>query len=98
MCIRDRSVEGMAEACEALGVPVTGGNVSLYNETGGEPVYPTPAIGAVGVIDDVSRAIPPGFREPGQKIGIIGRILGDEQSIDVYKRQDFNSPDKRYHW
>jgi len=75
------SVEGMAEACEALGVPVTGGNVSLYNETGGEPVYPTPAIGAVGVIDDVSRAIPPGFREPGQKIGIIGRILGDEQSI-----------------
>jgi len=75
------SVEGMAEACKALGVPVTGGNVSLYNETGGEPVYPTPAIGAVGVIDDVNRAIAPGFREPGQKIGIIGRILGDEQSI-----------------
>ena len=75
------SVEGMAEACRALQVPVTGGNVSLYNETGGESVYPTPAIGAVGVIDDVGKAILPGFRECGHRIGLIGKVIGDAQSI-----------------
>ncbi|HPZ78110.1 MAG TPA: phosphoribosylformylglycinamidine synthase subunit PurL [Bacillota bacterium] len=75
------SVEGMAEACSELGVPVTGGNVSLYNETGGVSVYPTPTIGAVGVISHVDKAISPGFKQPGHKIGLIGKLSGDEDSI-----------------
>lgn len=61
------AIEGMAEACEALGYPVVSGNVSLYNETNGVAIPPTPAIGGVGVIDDVTRAA---------RIG--GAIAGDE--------------------
>ncbi len=51
------AIEGMAQACEALGVPIVSGNVSLYNETGGRPIDPTPAVGCVGLVEDV-REIP----------------------------------------
>jgi phosphoribosylformylglycinamidine synthase len=51
------AIEGMAEACEALGVPIVSGNVSLYNETGGRAIDPTPAVGCVGLVEDV-RAVP----------------------------------------
>ncbi|HSJ94922.1 MAG TPA: AIR synthase related protein, partial [Gaiellaceae bacterium] len=51
------AIEGMAQACEALGVPIVSGNVSLYNETGGRPIHPTPAVGCVGLVEDV-REIP----------------------------------------
>ena len=51
------AIEGIAEACRALDVPITGGNVSLYNETDGEAIYPTPIIGVVGVIEDASRVV-----------------------------------------
>src|SRR5437868_6262092 len=51
------AVEGIAEACRALDVPITGGNVSLYNETDGTAIYPTPIIGIVGVIEDASRVV-----------------------------------------
>jgi len=47
------AIEGMAEACEALGIPVVSGNVSLYNETDGQPIYPTPVVGCVGLVPDV---------------------------------------------
>jgi len=56
------SIEGMAEACEALGVPIVSGNVSLYNDTGGRSIDPTPVIGCVGLIDDVHR-IPGAWRD-----------------------------------
>ena len=56
------AIEGMALACEALGMPVVSGNVSLYNETDGRAIYPTPAVGCVGLVDDV-RAIPRTWRE-----------------------------------
>jgi len=60
-----QAIDGIAEACTALGTPITGGNVSLYNETriGGEAVgiYPTPVIGIVGILDDVTKAVPSGF-------------------------------------
>jgi phosphoribosylformylglycinamidine synthase subunit PurL len=56
------AIEGMAEACEALGLPVVSGNVSLYNETEGRPVDPTPVVGCVGLVSDV-REIPGGWRE-----------------------------------
>jgi phosphoribosylformylglycinamidine synthase len=56
------AVEGMAEACEALGVPVVSGNVSLYNETDGRAIHPTPVVGCVGLVDDV-RTMPGVWRE-----------------------------------
>ena len=52
------AIDGIAEACTALGTPITGGNVSLYNETRGEGIYPTPVIGIVGMLDDVTKAVP----------------------------------------
>ena len=55
------AIDGIAEACTALGTPITGGNVSLYNETKGEGIYPTPVIGIVGILEDVSKAVPAGF-------------------------------------
>ena len=56
------AIEGMAEACEALGVPVVSGNVSLYNETDGRAIHPTPVVGCVGLVADV-RAVPGAWRE-----------------------------------
>ncbi len=69
-----KAVEGMAEACLALDTPVTGGNVSLYNETEGEAVYPTPVVGMLGIIEDVGKVAGPGFRNEGDKIALIGRV------------------------
>ena len=59
------AIDGIAEACTALGVPITGGNVSLYNETRGEGIYPTPVLGVVGVLEEIDHAVPSGFPEPG---------------------------------
>ena len=55
-------VDGIARACEALGTPITGGNVSFYNETLGEGVYPTPVVGVVGILEDIGRLMKPHFR------------------------------------
>jgi phosphoribosylformylglycinamidine synthase subunit PurL len=68
----ERSVQGMADACEALGVPVVGGNVSLYNESGDGPIYPTPVVGMVGELPDPASAAPLGFAEEGHQIALIG--------------------------
>ena len=62
------AVEGMAEACEALGTPVVSGNVSLYNETNGKAILPTPVIGGVGVLEDVSRAVTIALRRAGETL------------------------------
>ena len=56
------AIDGIAEACTALGTPITGGNVSLYNETRGEGIYPTPVLGIVGILDDVTKAVPADFQ------------------------------------
>jgi phosphoribosylformylglycinamidine (FGAM) synthase-like enzyme len=66
------ALAGMAEACVALGTPVTGGNVSLYNESPAGAVYPTPTIGMVGLLDDVARATPMTFREAEDAIVLLG--------------------------
>ena len=63
---------GLKDACLALGVPVTGGNVSLYNQTGETAVLPTPVVAVLGVIDDVSRRTPTGFGESGHRIVLLG--------------------------
>ncbi len=66
------AVRGLADACAVLGVPVTGGNVSLYNQTGSTAVLPTPVVGVLGVLDDVARRTPSGFRIPGEMIYLLG--------------------------
>ena len=66
------TVRGLADACQELGVPVTGGNVSLYNQTGGVAIHPTPVVGVLGVFDDVARRTPSGWREDGQAIYLLG--------------------------
>ena len=70
------AIEGMAEACETLGYPVVSGNVSLYNETNGAAIPPTPAIGGVGVIDDVTRAARIGGAIAGDELIAIGVTRG----------------------
>jgi phosphoribosylformylglycinamidine synthase subunit PurL len=65
-------IAGMGEACSALGTPITGGNVSFYNQTGDTAVHPTPVVGVLGTIDDVTAAVPVGFREAGDAIYLIG--------------------------
>jgi phosphoribosylformylglycinamidine (FGAM) synthase-like enzyme len=69
------AVRGLADACQALGVPVVGGNVSLYNEGGDGPIYPTPVVGMVGELPDPSRAAGYAFREEGHQIALLGPFL-----------------------
>jgi len=72
-------IDGLAEACTALGTPITGGNVSLYNETLGEGIYPTPVVGVVGILDDVSKAMTFHFRHPGRDVLVLSaQPAGDE--------------------
>jgi phosphoribosylformylglycinamidine synthase len=66
------SVEGLAEACEELGVPVVGGNVSLYNEAPSGPIFPTPVVGIVGKLPDASKAGRLGFTREGDAIALVG--------------------------
>jgi phosphoribosylformylglycinamidine synthase len=64
-------IDGLTEACSALETPITGGNVSLYNETLGEGIYPTPVVGIVGIIENVDRAMTFHFRQPDRDIFIL---------------------------
>ena len=68
----DRAISGLADACEALDVPVVGGNVSLYNEGPDGPIYPTPVIGMVGELPDPGRVAASAFATAGDAIGLIG--------------------------
>ena len=67
------AIRGLVDGCRELGTPVTGGNVSFYNQTGGVPILPTPVVGVLGVIDDVTRRNPMGFAVPGDVIYLLGR-------------------------
>ncbi len=73
------AIDGIADACTALGTPITGGNVSLYNETRGVGIYPTPVIGIVGILDDVSRAVPAHFQQAGNAILLLWPIAAGQQ-------------------
>lgn len=66
------ATRGLADACQTLGTPVTGGNVSLYNQTGEVAIHPTPVVAVLGVIDDVNRRTPIGFAEEGQLLYLLG--------------------------
>jgi phosphoribosylformylglycinamidine synthase subunit PurL len=66
------AVDGMATACRELGLPVTGGNVSFYNESSGRPIHPTPIIGVLGLLQDAAAAVPSGFPRPGLDVWLLG--------------------------
>src|SRR5256884_108193 len=81
------AIDGLAEACTALGTPITGGNVSFYNETLGKSIYPTPVIGVLGILDDASRVLKMAFRDEGDVIllfdgshAAVGAIFGSPSS------------------
>jgi phosphoribosylformylglycinamidine synthase II len=71
-------INGMARACQTLKIPVISGNVSLYNETKGEAIYPTPVVGMVGLIEDVTKHCTFGFKNEGDLVF----LLGDSQTVD----------------
>jgi phosphoribosylformylglycinamidine synthase len=71
------AIAGMGEACRALGTPVTGGNVSLYNESTAGAVYPTPVVGMVGLIDDLAHVTRATFRQDGDAVLLLGEMGGE---------------------
>ncbi len=73
------AIDGIAEACRALETPITGGNVSFYNETLGKPIYPTPILGVLGLIEDADCALGSGFRNEGDVIVLLdGRLTSED--------------------
>jgi phosphoribosylformylglycinamidine synthase subunit PurL len=80
------AVRGLADGCKTLGIPVTGGNVSLYNQTGANAIHPTPVIGVLGVHDDVRKRLAVGFAADGARIVLLGTTteeLGGSAWADV---------------
>jgi phosphoribosylformylglycinamidine synthase subunit PurL len=71
------AVRGLADGCRELGLPVTGGNVSLYNQTGDVPINPTPVIGVLGVHDDVRTRVPSGWRSAGETVLLLGETRAE---------------------
>jgi phosphoribosylformylglycinamidine synthase len=66
------AVRGLADGCQQLGIPVTGGNVSFYNQTGATPILPTPVVGVLGLLDDVTTRTPMGFAAAGDVVVLLG--------------------------
>jgi phosphoribosylformylglycinamidine synthase II len=81
------AVEGIAEACEALGVPVVGGNVSLYNQGPEGPIFPTPVVGLVGELPDARRAGRLGFAREGDAIAVLGEFAPSLKGSELAKLQ-----------
>src|SRR5205085_5187324 len=71
------AVKGMGEACKKFDTPVTGGNVSFYNQNPDGPVFPTPTIGMVGFVEDLSKKMTLNFKEEGDEIFLLGGIKND---------------------
>jgi phosphoribosylformylglycinamidine synthase II len=82
-----QAVEGLAEACEALGIPVVGGNVSLYNEAPSGPIFPTPVVGIVGKLPDAARAGRIGFLREGDPIALVGEFRPSPAGSELEKLQ-----------
>jgi phosphoribosylformylglycinamidine synthase subunit PurL len=71
------AVDGLAQACAELGIPVTGGNVSFYNQTATTAILPTPVVGVLGLVDDVHRTVPHGFGAPGDAVWLLGETADE---------------------
>ncbi len=81
------AIDGIAEACGVLEVPITGGNVSFYNETLGKAIYPTPVIGVLGILEDSSKALGLGFRNPGDVIIVLDGKMPSSDPIETLRRE-----------
>ena len=82
-----QTVDGLREACLAFNTPITGGNVSFYNETSGTGIYPTPVVGMVGTVENESRLTPSCFRHPGDLLILLGGEvvgLGGSEYLEVF--------------
>ncbi len=97
------AIEGMGEACRHFQTPITGGNVSLYNETLGQSIYPTPVVGVVGIVDHMTVPLGIHFRRPGRSLVLLGGLLpgpdnraprrfGSSQYAKVMLRQVWGLP------
>jgi phosphoribosylformylglycinamidine synthase II len=71
------AVRGLADGCQELGIPVTGGNVSFYNQTGAVAIHPTPVVGVLGVLDDVAQRIPMGFSQADDVLFLLGETTAE---------------------
>ncbi len=71
------AVRGLADGCAELGIPVTGGNVSFYNQTGGNAIHPTPIVGVLGLLNNVARRVPMGFSSEGDAIFLLGQTTDE---------------------
>jgi len=80
-----QTIDGLGDACTALGTPITGGNVSFYNETLGKSIFPTPVIGILGVLDDASKVLKIGFREEGGVILLLDASVGKEAASGEWR-------------
>jgi phosphoribosylformylglycinamidine synthase len=84
------TIDGLAEACTALGTPITGGNVSFYNETLGKSIYPTPVIGVLGLIEDASQVLKIAFRDEGDVILLLdgsASVIGAQHAAPLQGNQ-----------
>jgi phosphoribosylformylglycinamidine synthase II len=90
-----QSIDGLEEACTALGTPITGGNVSFYNETLGKSIYPTPVIGILGILDDASKVLKIAFRNEGDIIVLLNGAnssgAGQHTTAPAARRREFSS-------
>ncbi len=83
-----QAVEGIGEACRALGTPITGGNVSLYNETDGHAIYPTPVIGVIGLLEHADRVVTRRFQAAGDVVLLLGEGRGELGGSEYLKLVD----------
>lgn len=81
----EKAVDGMSDACRMLGTPVIGGNVSLYNETSGAAVYPTPVVGMVGLVEDLKHVTTQNFKEAGDLIYLVGETKDEFGGSELQK-------------
>ncbi|MBW3607667.1 MAG: phosphoribosylformylglycinamidine synthase subunit PurL [Actinobacteria bacterium] len=86
------AIRGLGDACRALDMPVVGGNVSLYNESGGGPIYPTPVVGIVGELPDVARAGRSGFLRSGDAIALAGPFRPALEASELAKLRGESLP------
>jgi phosphoribosylformylglycinamidine synthase II len=91
----EQAVTGLAEACRTFGIPVTGGNVSFYNDTEGLSIHPTPVMGIVGILEDIRKAVGPGFKAAGDAVVLIGESfeeLGGSEYLKVLYGLEAGAP------
>ncbi|MGK7344605.1 MAG: phosphoribosylformylglycinamidine synthase subunit PurL [Candidatus Nitrospinota bacterium M3_3B_026] len=91
----NQAIEGMAEACEALGTPVVSGNVSFYNQTGDDAVHPTPTVGAVGLLENYDRLVGQFFRKEGDAVILLGETfdeIGGSEYLAVIHGMERGAP------